>query len=117
MSTWNVSGETQLQKPVVAALPLLSVLPVIVVACFYVVVVVVVDVVVVHAALSLVPGHEEFNQCQWRACLEGGNSFVPHLFRPKSDLNSSLPFNKSAGLPKSNMVISADIYFFHAKQI
>ena len=65
MSTWNVSGETQLQKSVVAALPLLSVLPIIVVACFYVVVVVVVDVVVVHAALSLVPGHEEFNQCQW----------------------------------------------------
>ena len=70
MSTWNVSGETQLQKSVVAALPLLSVLPIIVVACFYVVIVVVVDVVVddvvvVHAALSLVPGHEEFNQCQW----------------------------------------------------
>ena len=64
MSTWNVSGETQLQKSVVAAFPLLPVLPIIVVACFYVVVVVVVDVVVVHAALSLVPGHEEFNQCQ-----------------------------------------------------
>ena len=63
MSTWNVSGETQLQKSVVAAFPLLPVLPIIVVACFYVVVVVV-DVVVVHAALSLVPGHEEFNQCQ-----------------------------------------------------
>ena len=57
MSTWNVSGETQLQKSVVAAFPLLPVLPIIVVACFYVVVVVV-DVVVVHAALSLVPGHE-----------------------------------------------------------
>ena len=47
MSTWNVSRETQLQKSVVAALPLLSVLPIIVVACFYVVIVVVVDVVVV----------------------------------------------------------------------
>ena len=43
--------------------------------------------------------------------------FCSTSFWPKSDLNSSLPFNKSAGLPKSNMAISAEIYFFLVKQI
>ena len=40
-----------------------------------------------------------------------------HIFFWPKSVNSSLPFNKSAGLPKSNMAISAEFYFFLVKQI